>query len=172
MKYLSLLLFTVALVLTWKVIHKDPEITFETHSGIQEKLAVFIVDTIKAKKPTATDISIEKVWTEPTGENQVKAFFIYSFKDKTAEGVVATQIQGEGILERQGMDESGADRWQLTKVQTTNDAIVFDDAMIVTPGGGDDSEGAKKEEAPTAASENKAENKAEKKEETKKEATK
>lgn len=134
MKYLSLLLFTVALVLTWKVIHKDPEITFETHSGIQEKLAAFIVETIKVKKPQATDILIEKVWTEPTGEAQVKAFFIYSFKDKTDEGVITTQIQGEGVLERQGLDESGADRWQLTKVQTTNDAIMFDDALIVTPG--------------------------------------
>ena len=112
MKYLSLLLFTVALVLTWKVIHKDPEITFETHSGIQEKLAAFIVETIKVKKPQATDINIEKVWTEPTGEAQVKAFFIYSYKDTTEEGVITTQIQGQGVLERQGLDESGADRWQ------------------------------------------------------------
>ena len=134
MKYLSLLLFTVALVLTWKVIHKDPEITFETHSGIQEKLAAFIVDTIKVKKPQATDINIEKVWTEPTGEAQVKAFFIYSYKDTTEEGVITTQIQGQGVLERQGLDESGADRWQLTKVQTTNDSIMFEDALIVTPG--------------------------------------
>lgn len=137
MKYLSLLLFTVALVLTWKVIHKSPEITFETHSGIQEKLGVFIVDTIKSKKPGATDILIEKVWTEPVNEKQVKAFFIYSYKDKTAEGVISTTIQGEGILERQAPDDTGADRWQLTQVQSTNDAISFDDALIVTPGGGD-----------------------------------
>jgi len=150
MKYISLILFTVALVWTWNLVHSDSDISFETHSGIQEKLAVLISETIQAKRPQATDIMIEKIWTEVLSSAKVKAFFIYSFKDQTEEsGPVTSQIRGEGILERQGDDGSGNDRWVLTKVQTSSDAIQFDDATIVTGS----PTGSTTEEAPPAATE-------------------
>lgn len=133
MKYLSLILFTAALAWTWNLVHNDSDISFETHSGIQEKLALLISDTIVAKRPNATDILIEKVWTEVLSPEKVRAFFVYSFKDQSEEaGLVSTQIQGEGILERQADDGSGNDRWVLTKVQTSNDVIQFNEATIVT----------------------------------------
>lgn len=133
MKYISLILFTVALAWTWNLVHTESDISFETHSGIQEKLAVLISDTIKAKRPQASDILIEKIWTEVMSGEKVKAFFVYSFKDQTEEsGTVTSQIRGEGILERQGTDDEGNDKWVLTKVQTSSDAIQFDDATIVT----------------------------------------
>lgn len=123
----------MALAWTWNLVHNESPVSFETHSGIQEKLAVLISETIKAKRPAATDILIEKVWTEALNGERVKAFFVYSFKDQSEEsGVISTQIQGEGLLERQADDGSGNDRWVLTKVQTTNDAIQFDEATIVT----------------------------------------
>lgn len=134
MKYLALIVFAVALAWTWNIVHKDPQVSFETHSGIQEKLSILINDTIKAKKPTATDIVVENVWTEIVGENKVKAHFLYSFKEPTDAGVITSQIKGETTLERQPDDGSGLDRWQLGKVQTTSDAIVFDDGLLVTPG--------------------------------------
>lgn len=132
MKYISLILFTVALVWTWNLVHKEPAISFETHSGIQEKLAVLISETIKAKRPTATDVLIEKVWTETLNPGKVKAVFVYSFKEANDEGSTSSQIKGEGILERQEDDGSGNDRWVLTKVQTSSDAVQFEDATIIT----------------------------------------
>jgi len=134
MKYISLIVFTAALVWTWDVVHHHNGIDFETHSGIQEKLATLINDTIKARRPTASEIVIEKIWTEVISSNKVRAFFTYSFKDNSeaSGGIVTSQIKGEGLLERQPNDGSGNDRWSLTKVHTTSDAIQFDEATIVT----------------------------------------
>jgi len=132
MKYVSLVLFTIALIWTWTLVHSTSDISFETHSGIQEKLAVLITDTVKAKKPTASEIVIEKIWTEVISNEKVKAFFIYSFKDNTETGLVTSEIRGEGILERKGETEDGSDHWVLTNVHASSDAIQFDDATIVT----------------------------------------
>lgn len=132
MKYISLVIFAVALIWTWNVVHDSSAISFETHSGIQERMAEFLNDRIKEKKPTASEIKIEKIWTEVLANNKVRAFFIYSFSDMTESGPVKSEIKGEGILERQPEDGSGMDRWTLTKVHTTNDSIQFDEATLIT----------------------------------------
>lgn len=134
MKYISLIVFTAALIWTWHVIHNNSGISFETHSGIQEKLAVLISETIKAKKPNSSDILIEKIWTEVLSDKKVKAFFIYSFKDSSESGLVTSQIKGEGILERQESDDPQVDKWSLTQVKTSSDLIQFDDSTIITAG--------------------------------------
>jgi hypothetical protein len=132
MKYVSLVLFTLALVWTWNLVHTPSDISFETHSGIQEKLAGLITDTIKAKRPSASDIVIQKIWTEVVSNEKVKAFFIYSFKDNSESGLVTSEIRGEGLLERKEPSATGEDHWVLSKVQTSSDAIQFDDATIIT----------------------------------------
>ncbi len=132
MKYLSVLLFSTALIWTWFLIHSEPAVSFETHFGIQEKMGVVISEAIAKKKPTASEIKIERIWTEVIGDSKIKAHFIYSFKDNSDAGAVTSQIQGEGILERQPVDETGADRWSLSHVQTTNDVIQFEDPSVIT----------------------------------------
>lgn len=132
MKYISLLIFAVALIWTWNIIHDSSSISFETHSGIQERMAEYLNNKIKEKKPTASEIKVEKIWTEVLGINKVRAFFIYSFSDMTESGPVKSEIKGEGILERQAEDDSGMDRWTLTKIHTTSDAIQFDEATLIT----------------------------------------
>ncbi len=144
MKYISIVVFAAALIWTWTIVHNSSPISFETHSGIQERLAETIINTIKTKRPSASEITIEKVWTEVLATNKVKAFFVYSFKDATESGSVKSEIRGEGILERQADDGSGSDRWALSKVKTTSDAIQFDDATIIT------GSASSKEEAPEA----------------------
>ena len=81
MKYFSVIFFAAALSWTWTVIHSKPDVSFETHSGIQEKLAELIKNSILAKKPAATEIVIEKIWTEMITDERVKASFIYSYKE-------------------------------------------------------------------------------------------
>lgn len=135
MKYLSLIIFVVLLAWTWNLIHREPVISFETHAGIQEKLAQLIQQTVLTKKPEATDIRIQKIWTEPQGEDKVQAHFIYSFQEPDTNGKTLTnQITADGILEKQKDDGSGLERWSLTKVQTTNDAVTFEEGLYVTPG--------------------------------------
>ena len=132
MKYISLIVFAAFLIWTWNVIHNESPISFQTHSGIQEKLAVIINDTIKAKRPTVSEVVIEKIWTEVISDTKVKAFFIYSFKDNSEGGVVTSQIKGEGLLERQASEDPTVDKWALTNVKTSNDNIQFDDSTIIT----------------------------------------
>jgi hypothetical protein len=139
MKYISVLVFAIVLGWTWHVIHSSSSISFETHSGIQEKLAELITSTIKAKRPTATDIFIEKLWTEVVSEDKVEAHFRYSFKDQSeGGGVTTTEIQGTGLLQRQPSQNDDQDRWSLTKVHTSNNAVSFDDAVIITADGKDE----------------------------------
>lgn len=132
MKYLSLVLFAALFVWTWQVIHQDSAITFETHSGIQEKLANLIVENVKTKRPQAKEVIVDRVWTEVVSVSQVQAHFIYSYREASAGGeMVLSRIQGDGLLERQGDKDS--DHWKLVKVQTNNDSIVFEDGLVVTP---------------------------------------
>jgi hypothetical protein len=135
MKYLSVLVFAILLAWTWNMIHREATISFETHAGIQEKLAQLIQQTILSKKPEASDIRIHKIWTEPETATKVLAHFIYSFQEPDTNGKSLTnQIQGEGVLEKQPDDGSGLDRWSLTQVKATSDAVTFEEGLIVTPG--------------------------------------
>ena len=135
MKYLSVFAFAVLLAWTWNIIHTEHSIPFETHAGIQEKLAQLIQQTILHKKPDASHVTIQKIWTEPRGKTTVLAHFVYSFQEPDTNGKALTnQIQGQGLLEKQPDDGSGLDRWSLTKVQTTSDAVTFEDGLVVTPG--------------------------------------
>lgn len=137
MKYpssiLGIVAFIAAMVWSWNVIHSESSVSFETHSGIQEKLANLIQETIKAKRTSATDIHIDKLWTEVLSASKMKAHFVYSFHEAGDAGPLTTTIKGEGILERQPEDNSGLDRWSLVKIQTTNDAVVFEEGLVVTP---------------------------------------
>lgn len=133
MKYLSLVLFTAALIWTWNVIHGQAQVSQETHSGIQEKLAVLIGDKIKTKLPEAKDIIVERIWTELVNTGKVKAYFIYSFKNTTDAGTIMNKIEGEAILEQKPDDGSGLDHWTLTRMRSTSDALAFEEPLVITP---------------------------------------
>ena len=135
MKYLSVFMFALLLAWTWNVIHRDAAISFETHAGIQEKLAQLIQQTVMNKRPTASKIQIQKIWTEPKGEDEVLAHFTYSFQEPDTHGKFLTnQITGQSLLQKQTDNGSGLDRWSLKDVKTTGDSVVFEEGLLVTPG--------------------------------------
>ncbi len=142
MKYLSVLVFAILLSSTWYIINSEASISLETHIGIQSKLGQLIIDTVKAKKPTATEIQVEQVWTEPHGSGKpvrVKAHFAYRFSEPSADGgKVDSLIEGEGLLEKQNSEvaSDGLDHWVLTNVKTNNDIVTFEKAQIITTGSG------------------------------------
>ena len=134
-KIISLVVFIAALAWTWNIIHTSDAIGFETHSGIQEKLADLIENTLKTKKPQATNLSITRLWTESIGENKVRAVFAYSFSEPSSDGGELEQvIEGEAILHREPSETAEVDKWTLQSVKTTNDMVVFTEGSTITPG--------------------------------------
>ena len=134
MKYFSALFFTVALVWTWNVIHSSPNISFETHSGIQDEVSSLLERTVKEKKPDATDIQIENIWSESMGTDRVKVHFVYSFKAPDGPGgpLYTTRISGQGLFQRKEDDGTGLDKWTSVEMRVNNEAMVMGDAMVVT----------------------------------------
>lgn len=146
-KILSLVVFAAALVWTWSLIHSSSGIGTETHSGIQEKLATLIQQTVQKKRPTAQDIQVTRLWTEAMDDNKVRAVFAYRFFENADGGEKLEQtVEGEAILHREPGPDSRVDNWVLQKVTTTNDNVAFDQGSIVTPVAGAD-----EEPAPAAA---------------------
>lgn len=136
MKYLSVLFFSLLLAWTWNVINTEQAISFETHAGIQEKLAQTIQQAVLNKKPNATHFEIVKIWTEPRGADKVVAHYVYRFQEADSEGKPSNStIAGNVVLEHQTDDGSGMDRWRPVDTKVTSDSIVFDEPLVVTPGG-------------------------------------
>ncbi|WP_413558906.1 hypothetical protein [Bdellovibrio sp. HCB209] len=132
-KIVSLIVFVAALVWTWNVIHTNEAIGFETHAGIQTKLAELIKATLESKKPNAKDLRIDKLWTESMNDNKVRAVFAYKFSELSEGGDTLEQIiEGEAILHREPTEDK-TDKWTLQSVRTTNDIVVFSEGSTVTP---------------------------------------
>lgn len=132
-KIVSLVIFIVVLVWTWNVVHATPTIGFETHSGIQARLADLIRQTLAEKKPQAKDLVITRLWTEEMSDNKVRAVFAYKFIEPAAEGDAEQTIEGEAILHREATENSGVDKWTLQSVKTTNDSVTFSEGSVITP---------------------------------------
>jgi hypothetical protein len=132
------IVFLVLMSSTWYIINSEAAVPLETHVGIQAKLAQLLVDAVKAKKPDATNVEVDDVWTEAIGSGQpirVKAHFTYHFSEPSAEsGSVNTNVQGEAVLEKQGEDALGMDRWSLTEVKTNTNTLNFEQALVITTG--------------------------------------
>lgn len=133
-KIISLIVFAVALIWTWNIIHSTQAIGFETHSGIQQKLTELIQQTIANKKPEAKDLKVTRLWTESLSDNKVRAVFSYKFNEPSADNESTEQtIEGEAILHREPSDGTTEDRWTLQSVKTTNDVLIFSEGSTVSP---------------------------------------
>ncbi|MGZ3772502.1 MAG: hypothetical protein ACXVCY_14300 [Pseudobdellovibrionaceae bacterium] len=151
-KIISLIVFIAALVWTWNVIHTSQAVGFETHSGIQVKLAELIKNTLTTKKPNAKDLSITRLWTETLSDNKVRAVFAYKFTDLSEKGETLEQvIEGEALLHREPSDNANVDKWTLQSVKTTSDVVVFTEGSTIIPGGVEEAPSDEKATEPTSA---------------------
>lgn len=133
-KIISLIVFAAALIWTWNIVHSSSAVGFETHSGIQQKLAELIQQTIQKKKPEARDFQIVRLWTESVNENKVRAVFAYRFNEGTAATDATEQtIEGEAILHREIANDQNVDRWTLVSVKTLHDTVIFEDGSLINP---------------------------------------
>lgn len=146
-KILSLIIFIILLAGTWALVHSTDSVSFETHSGIQTKLADLITQNLRTKKPNAKDLQIVKLWTEAMGDNKVRAVFAYKFIDGAGEVAAEQMVEGEAILHREPAEDPATDKWALQNVKTTNDSVNFTEGVLITP---HETESSEVEEAGTA----------------------
>lgn len=133
-KIISPLVLVGLLVWTWHTIHTPSAIGFETHSGVQLKLAELIGNTLQAKKPDAENLQIVKIWTSPMSENKIQARFTYKFTEKGTEGDTADKlIDGEAVLYREPTEDPTLDKWVLQSVKTELEALNFTEGSEVNP---------------------------------------
>ncbi len=138
-KLLSFVIFAALLIWTWKVVHRESNLGFETHAGIQAQLEQIIQAAVMAKRPSATEFKMQKLWTEPMTNNKVKAHFSYSFQESdTLQAPVEQTIEGEAVLYREAPqanpsaeDGNLTDSWVLQSVKTTRDSVVFSEGTLL-----------------------------------------
>jgi hypothetical protein len=133
MKLFGFVFFLSLSIWTWNVIHAVPDISFETHASIQEKLSEMILESLRVKKPEASDLQIQKMWTETLAPGRMKAHFSYSFKEDSAQtGSTWSSVDGNGILELgERSPETGDEKWILSRVQIQGDSVKFEDSLVI-----------------------------------------
>lgn len=145
-KIVSPLVLAALLIWTWQIVHTQSAIGFETHSGVQVKLAELIGNTLQAKKPEAEDLQIVKIWTAPLSDNKLQAVFTYKFTEKTEDSEKAEKlIHGEAVLYREPSEDPTLDKWILQSVRTQLESLNFTEGSVVLP----EAEGASPSEATT-----------------------
>ena len=133
-KIISPLVLAILLVWSWQVVHTESAIGFETHSGVQLKLAELIGNTLIAKKPEAENLQIIRIWTAPLSDNKIQAVFSYKFTEKTEDTETAEKIiQGEAVLYREPTEDPTIDKWVLQSVRTQLESLNFNEGSVVLP---------------------------------------
>jgi Co/Zn/Cd efflux system component len=132
MKYLSLIVFLIALQWTWSFSHRPSNISESAHVGIQSDLKKIISDYITENLPTSRNLRFEKFWSEQLKKNKVKASFVYSFDDEDQEsGNARVVIEGYAILNRDSKVDETFDYWNLDELYILNNKIDFKDPMLI-----------------------------------------
>lgn len=150
MKYISTLIFAVALAYTWNLAQQEQPISFQTHAALQLKLGDVIQQSVREIKPSATAIEIINITTQPISDEKIKAYFSYRFQEPDAETgeVMIQQINGEAILHRTKQFDNSQDLWTMDNVQTNTGAMEFKSGIVITPGSEQDDMPSGEEVAP------------------------
>lgn len=135
MKYISTLIFAVALAYSWSLVHREAPINFETHASLQLKMVDVIRESILKIKPTAQNIEILDIKTEALNDHSVKAFFSYKFQESDTESSEKVQntIRGEATLTRTKSIDPSQDQWSLESVKTEAGEMNFENGIVIAP---------------------------------------
>lgn len=135
MKYISTLIFALALVYTWKLVHEEAPINFETHSTIQLKLVEAIRASILELKPLAKNINILNVSTETINDHTLKTYFSYKFEEPDNETgeLVEQEINGEAQLKKSTEPNLTEEKWVMDNVTTKTGTMNFKNGIVISP---------------------------------------
>lgn len=137
MKIVSVLIFGAALIGSWVAVHAPRLVSASVHEGIQSDLKNIIADYVQKNLPESKNLRFEKFWTETVKANQVKAYFVYSFEDKTEDGEPATvEIDGSATLNK--IEETPETvTWSFDSLQISDNKVTFSDAIHITASTGE-----------------------------------
>ena len=125
MRVLSLVIIVLLMQWSWALLHREPEISQSVHLGIQKDLKRYISDYISTNRPSAHHLKFEKFWTEKLKKNQVKASFLYSFKDGREN--MRVQIEGYAI----GKETASEEVWTFDELTILNNRLDFQKATNI-----------------------------------------
>lgn len=131
MKFISLILFIVALIYTWNLTHHRMPIEESVHVGIQDDLKNIIQNYIQDNVQNASGIQFERMWSETVDASTVRAHFIYSFIDEANNRL---EIDGYAVLNKVSENEEEV-KFSFDELFIENQSIVFDEPMRITAQG-------------------------------------
>ena len=129
MKYLSLAMVAVILVLSWFMIKSPADLTAEQHAKLQEVLKEYLAVYLKETNPTASDIQDSQVSTrviERGKKMQAQFKFFYLIKDDTGG---SNKIAREGVFSL--TSENGND-WNAKMERISDTYLEFSDALQIS----------------------------------------
>jgi hypothetical protein len=136
MKIVSVVVFTAALIGSWILAHAATGIPETMHVGIQNDLKNIIAEYVQKNLPSSKNLRFEKFWTETVKKDQVKATFVYSFEDPSAEnGDTVIEIAGSAMLNK-GEETSESVTWNLNSLQIKDSHVDFQEPIHITAGKG------------------------------------
>lgn len=132
MKIVSVVFFALALSGTWMLAHSKKPVAESVHVGIQNDLKRIISEYVQKNLPASKNLRFQKFWTETLNDKKVKAYFLYSFEDTTAEGEPAeVEIDGSAVLNK--VDEKGNESiWSFDELQILDSKVAFSEPIQIT----------------------------------------
>lgn len=134
MKVVSLLVFAVALVGSWALVHSKKMVAESVHIGIQNDLRNIITEYVQKNLPQSKNLRFEKMWTETLKKDKVAAYFVYSFEDNSQGNEAATvQVNGRAILNKVNETPQMA-TWSFDELKIMDNEVNFTEPLQITAG--------------------------------------
>jgi len=134
MKIVSVVVFAIALIGSWVLVHATSAVPESMHMGIQNDLKNIIAEYVQKNLPNSKNLRFEKFWTEVVKKDKVKASFVYTFDDPSAEnGETTMQIAGSAILDK-GEETSDNVTWNLNSLKIQDSSVEFQEPIQITAG--------------------------------------
>lgn len=136
MKIVSVVVFTVALIGSWILVHATNPVPESMHVGIQNDLKSIIAEYVQKNLPNSKNLHFQKFWTEAVKNDKVKATFEYSFEDESQEnGSTVVAIEGSAMLDK-GAETASSVTWNLNSLQIKDSRVEFQEPIHITAGKG------------------------------------
>jgi hypothetical protein len=137
MKIVSVVVFAIALIGSWALVHATGPVPESMHMGIQNDLKNIIAEYVQKNLPNSKNLRFEKFWTEVVKKDKVKASFVYTFEDPSQEnGDTVTEISGSAILDK-GEETADNVTWNLNALKIDDSSVEFQEPIQITSGKGD-----------------------------------
>lgn len=137
MKIVSVLVFAAGLICSWLLVRTPAQVSETMHVGIQNDLKNIITEYVQKNLPGSKNLRFDKFWTETVKKDQVKATFVYSFEDPSAEnGDTTIQIAGSAMLNK-GEETADSVTWNLNSLNIKDSHVDFQEPIQITAGKGE-----------------------------------